>query len=56
MHHHHFILRKVPSSTFTEEKKKAMGKDEKPGISAGNFESIQHLSTLKTPIGINSTV
>lgn len=36
-------------------KKKAMGEDETPGISAENFESIQHLSKLKTAIKINST-
>jgi len=55
MHHHHFIFRKVLSSIFTERKKKAMGADETPGISAENLESIQHLSALKTAIKINST-
>lgn len=32
-----------------------MGKDETSGISTNNFESIQHLSALKTSIKINNT-
>lgn len=32
-----------------------MGEDEASGISTDNFESIQHIPTLKTAININST-
>lgn len=37
-----------------QKKKNEIEKDEKTGISARNFEPIQHLSTPKTAIGIDS--
>lgn len=50
MHHHHFILTKVPSSTFTEEKKKEMGKDEKQELQLETLNPSNTYLLLRLPL------